>query len=344
MVVVTSHCSSCSSQTDPDDSYCQDCGLFLAHCAEPTPATNFIDPHSGEYLANLSPRSAKPVIALPVVAAVVALFLMVPWGIYALERSYSSISAQYICEQANKNIDEQRPGVAIELLGRLSLAHGGLTASQQQQMNRALFQEADQCILAGKYQSALADLKRISKEFARQQELQERAEVCKRYLWQQANIAKSSRGNSILHGARPQYSQNSLASLESKLAAAERQSRHKAEHKDAAGTRKLAPVSAPVKFAESKEKVRKIASYNSSNIAVDATTTSNSDALQSRVPETAAADKPKAKSSAGFAHNDVVRYNELLAGYFSSRSGVQSGDLHEPPSFREWIEMGKTKF
>ncbi len=41
--------------------------------------------------------------------------------------------------------------------------------------------------------------------------------------------------------------------------------------------------------------------------------------------------------------NDQVRYNELLAGYFSQEHKQSSGSS-EPPSLKEWIDIGRPKF
>jgi hypothetical protein len=43
------------------------------------------------------------------------------------------------------------------------------------------------------------------------------------------------------------------------------------------------------------------------------------------------------------AEKDTVRYNELLAGYFS-RPAKNSQAPAEPPSLHEWIEQGKPNF
>jgi len=40
--------------------------------------------------------------------------------------------------------------------------------------------------------------------------------------------------------------------------------------------------------------------------------------------------------------NDQVRYNELLAGYFSQEHKVSGAN--EPPSLKEWIDNGRPKF
>jgi hypothetical protein len=41
--------------------------------------------------------------------------------------------------------------------------------------------------------------------------------------------------------------------------------------------------------------------------------------------------------------HDVVRYNELLARYFSQDKKQLSGSA-EPPALKEWIELGKPSF
>src|SRR5580658_5580026 len=119
MVVAVSQCSSCGSQTLEDDSYCQECGKFLSRDTTEKKASKLaprlIEHNTGEFLTNLSPRSAKPVVSLPVVAGAVGLLLLLPCGIYAVEHSYSSISENYICDQARKALDASNPGAAIEV-------------------------------------------------------------------------------------------------------------------------------------------------------------------------------------------------------------------------------------
>jgi hypothetical protein len=47
-----------------------------------------------------------------------------------------------------------------------------------------------------------------------------------------------------------------------------------------------------------------------------------------------------------FEANDVARYNELLAGYFSQEHQIHNGNAvpQEPPTFKEWIGSGKPDF
>jgi hypothetical protein len=75
------------------------------------------------------------------------------------------------------------------------------------------------------------------------------------------------------------------------------------------------------------------------------TTTRDAVQIAAGKPSAQAADKPKKSKTAAadFSHNDVARYNALLAGYFSA-SGGSDGELREPLSFREWVEKGKPKF
>src|SRR6202161_761432 len=101
MVVAVSQCSRCGSQTREDDAYCQECGKVLGSGTKeknaPKAAPSSVESRPDEFLTNLSPRSAKPVVSLPVVAGTVALLLLIPYGIYAIEHSYESISKGYIC-------------------------------------------------------------------------------------------------------------------------------------------------------------------------------------------------------------------------------------------------------
>lgn len=66
-------------------------------------------------------------------------------------------------------------------------------------------------------------------------------------------------------------------------------------------------------------------------------------------PDASRSDSAAKKVSAGkpkavkITENDQVRYNELLAGYFSQEH-KQSSAATEPPSLKEWIDSGRPKF
>lgn len=64
-------------------------------------------------------------------------------------------------------------------------------------------------------------------------------------------------------------------------------------------------------------------------------------------PKDAAGNEKRPSLRAGAAEDDVVRYNRLLARYFStghSGDSRSAAETREPPSFREWLDMGRPDF
>jgi hypothetical protein len=353
MVVAVSQCSRCGSQTREDDAYCQECGKFVGSettdTNAPKAAPSSAEPHPSEFLTNLSPRSAKPVVSLPVVAAAVALLLFIPCGIYAIEHSYESISKGYICDQARRAIEAGTPATAIELLKRLALTHHGLTGDESNILDRALAKESDQLIVAGNYQRARDDLQQIKGTLAQSEEVHQRLQVCDRNSAQQiaesAKAPKVADAHAVRRMLKPstltigERARRSLATAGSARAAASTVAK-----RASALTTATTPVSTAANSATSAPPSpdgpppeAKVATTTS------ATATSDPAPVLAGSTSVQAADKTKRSKTANFSHNDVARYNALLAGYFSSRGGGE-GELREPLSFREWVEKGKPKF
>jgi hypothetical protein len=369
MVVAVSQCSRCGSQTFEDDAYCQECGKFqgseTTDTSAPKATADLVAPHTSEFLTNLNPRSAKPVVSLPVVAGVIALLLLIPCGIYAIEHSYESISKSYICDQARKAIEAGTPAAAIELLNRLELTQHGLSSDQRNLLDRALSMESEQMVVAGNYQRAKSDLQQIKGALAQNEEVHQRLQICDRYLAQQAAGAVKAPQNADSHAGRRMSKLSTLNIVERARRSLATTSSARAVAPAVKIAAKVSPtIAAPTAATTSAKASSTIAATTTTvspttsasttaspevsppdtNVspAASAATTSDSAQISVGKPST---DKPKKgkTAAAGFSHNDVARYNALLAGYFSSRGG-NDGELREPLSFREWVEKGKPKF
>jgi len=366
MVVAISQCSGCASQTFEDDSYCQECGKFLRSEAAETKALKLtprlIEQDTGDFLANLNPGSAKPVVSLPVVAGAV-LLLLIPCGIYAVEHSYDSISTSYICDQAKKSLEEGKPEATIEQLDLLAMTHHGLPKPAKDILDNALINESNRLIITGNYQHARNDLKRISSEFANRKAVYARLQVCDHHLaLQSADSDKTS----------------PIADAHTSRRPAKHSTRSIFERRQSPGTTGSASISPTVATTAAKisptaatttakvsptvtttaAKISTTVTSTNTNVAAEAPTADSKVATMASSSTTGvlaqtstggqpalAAVKPKKSkvAAANFSQNDVARYNALLAGYFSSRGGA-NGELREPLSFREWVEKDKPKF
>ncbi|MGH9548223.1 MAG: hypothetical protein ACRD3W_02565 [Terriglobales bacterium] len=323
MAVAASVCPSCNSDTSAEDAYCQECGHFLCAPAkdENDSTSPYINAAVRHVFADLSPRAAKPVVALPVVAGVLGLLALLPWAIYALEKSYSSLSGRYVTDQAAKAIKESQYDVAIDILARNALIHE-LKPEQRDLFDRALLERAQINIRANRFPAAATDLGKISSTFSQSVLAKQLLDQCNAHI---VSAAKLSRPAAI-HLQKLPLRATPRPPAQKEKAAAQTAAKDSPAH------------SVPAQ--------RSIAT-----VETDPARTAPQDQSPQPPPSTEPEkEKPEpvavaARKETAFAQKDLARYNELLAGYFSrGMTRKPAAKTIEPPTFKEWVGQGKPSF
>lgn len=361
MVLAHTCCPECGCETAADDAYCQECGVFLAkdegHRANKISVQQgFLNLQKGHEIASLSPRSDKPVVALPIVAGALGILCLAPFAVHAVENSYSWLSTRYSTEQADKALRGSRYDEAIDIMARARLQHNGrFTPEQERIFNESLFKRGQQFFITNNYAQAAQDFSRITPLFEqknivasllaqcnariaaaptapikmkrsageRRDRIQKAAQVAQRStaVSKPIAIAEASRKPKD-PGVKSELSTSAAQPMEQR---GEKTAKEQPPIKPAAqeGTTSGAPSSAEDKKAAA---ARRVASeQRGTEIAL---------------PQPIGADAAK---STQFSPKDQARYNELLTAFFT-RSIKRPGAVQEPPTIKEWLAGGKKVF
>jgi hypothetical protein len=328
-------------------------------------------------LARLHPSLAKPVIALPLLAMALISLGSVAFFLAGFEKSYSGFSNQYVVDQARLAYKENRFEEGATYLERLALNHK-LDEDESILLNDIYFARSAQRAEHLNYAGAMADLNKIPPQYAKyvlvtskKSELLELIKVRQQQqaqaLAQMKAAAKLDRSKSRLaskSAATPtqrldnEVAPSAISSLDSaRLSASRSESTPRSiafQSESTASPPSKIAASPPSKIAVSPSKIVASGGIESTLPRADGSgVRSDLQAPRSEAPAARAVSSPsrtdaqppkcsgKTKSSK-ITENDQVRYNELLAGYFSQEH-KQSGAL-EPPSLKEWIDSGRPKF
>jgi hypothetical protein len=335
MIAAVDSCPNCRAQTSCEDVFCQDCGFRLEK--QEVSAYSLLEDEGAKEpsfsIERLSPSKARPVVALPVVVLLVSLCGLIIWAVFGgIERIYSSLSSGYIVDQARSLLNAQHAQAAVEILQRQSLARrGALSPDERALFDCALLKVAEENAAAHNYMQAISQLSLVSANCPQRNVVQDR----------------------LVEYKALQAAQSKAATV---LAAATAKVRHLPS---------AAVPSAPVRTPAA----RAAAVAPATKTSVDSIAATPR-AVKEQAPEPLAEEEARAKPAAPqqgdepvkrsalvkpevkYAESDVVRYNELLAGYFSSSTAKSSGkagaerpgEMREPPSLKEWIDLGKPHF
>lgn len=291
-------------------------------------------------MARLHPGLAKPVVTLPLIFAAVIGFVLIIIFLLGFEKSYSAFSNRYVIEQARQAHKENRFDEAATIMERFAIGHQ-LDEQQRTLLYDVYLARAEQRIGRSDYVGAMSDLDKISAQYSkfilvtgRKNELVELIKVQQAQALAQSFIAAKGRlkvERSKLHrNEKPAMSSptNSVLVAPSAISVVpQSETPRGAIHSESpsvrsestSGSESAAGHSEPVDFPPA---------------------LSNPAPSRSELPAQKGLLKAKA---AKITESDQVRYNELLAGYFSQEHKQTSG-ASEPPSLKEWIDIGRPKF
>lgn len=311
MVAVVSLCTSCGSQIQADDRYCQDCGNYLSlrNTATPSPNQPVVVQRERKFLWFKVPNNRQPAVVLPIVASFAGLLLIIPACLYGIETSYKSTAHSYLNEKALEAIKIGHTTEAIDIMTREEIEHKTLTQDQRQIKDQALYVRAGQFMESNDYTSALADLNSITPTFPRAL-VEERFLLC----------------NRALHKGQQRKPQTG-------------QPKQPAEDGDAHQQRQSIERKAKAELNKFKQSLRGASiAQNGDAVTVEAIAPPET-ASEPSTQATNRKDANSKNSTSDFVPTDVVRYNELLATYFSRGQSSK-----EPPTLKEWVRLGKPKF
>jgi hypothetical protein len=309
----------------PEDSFCQDCGFALEHYR----IDSFIDDEycsEGErqtkktwFTVALSPTHAKPAVRLSLIVSVLLLLLLTPFGVIAISNSYDSVSERYIVQHAQKALEQNNPHEAVETLGRLYLWRGNSLHKETVDLyGKALLARSESYLKQHLTLLAMKDLQAVP-----------------------ADCSLSSVAVIKLKALSPQPTGSAIRETRAKPMMSDKRQR----------------TTFPLNSVGAKK--------GTASIVTEAHTLSSSSPTQSEIGSSHLSDainsanfssaikEDKGRRSKGIVHssttkfeaNDIAKYNELLAGYFSHVHQPQKAtNALEPPSFKEWMDSGKPDF
>ncbi len=334
-------CPSCRAEISEDDSFCQECGSALS-----LPESEETVPRLADLrMARLHPSLAKPVVTLPLVALAVIGFALIMFLLLGFEKSYSGFSNHYVIEQATQAYKENRFDEAATILERLSVGRK-LDDQQRTLLCDVYLARAEQRVGRSDYVGAMSDLDKIPSQYSkfilvtgRKNELAELIKVQQVHAQAQALSAtkgrlKQDRSKSTQAGKITNSVLSAPPAISVKLRSEAQQSSTPSEFPKVGSQTPVVRSESTLPSAEIDQKSPALARTEAQPAL------SNAVSSRSELPTQKGLLKAKA---AKITENDQVRYNELLAGYFSQEHKQSSG-ASEPPSLKEWIDIGRPKF
>ena len=284
------------------------------------------------------------------------MLVVAPLALISLEKSYSALSQQYICDQASHLLKEGRATEAAELMARMQLVHRAtLNGKERELLDRSLIEGAQQWLSKNEYALAADALDKVGNKTSF---VLERLAFCHSHMPVASAItaavqAKSSKqrvGTSTHNALLKVKSEDNVASTTSSI---------KATSTAAPTTEPLSQTDARAQAAASNDEAptqrspldKTLASLEAAGAGAPPTSNSpapNSDSVKPATDDTQAAERttvaPSKEAPLRFVQRDLVRYNELLALYFTSRgkAGVRGGETKEPPGLQRVDQAGQT--
>jgi hypothetical protein len=281
-------------------------------------------------------------VLLPILASTVGLFALIPICMYAIDNSYKDISVKYLNDKALEAIQIGHTTEAIEIMTREQIEHTTLRRDQLDILDQAFYKRSAQFMESNNYTSALADLYRITPAFPKKL-VEQRIAECNGHL---PDGGKHGHPTSQTQPAKDATNQAKIKGM----VAPETQPAAQAQLQNPAPS--LVPsVSADQQKSLSQKLLSTLKQRHllpERKRASEVSTTTNNTAEIGNLNSTTAAGSASGNSATAqttsaepdFVPTDVVRYNELLAGYFSHNKKTRS----EPPTFKEWVRAGRGNF
>lgn len=351
-------CPSCRAEISEDDSFCQECGSALSL----PDAVESVSQPAQLKMARLHPSRAKPVVTLPLVALAVVGFALIMVFLVGFEKSYSGFSNRYVIEQATKSYKENRYDEAATILERFSVGHK-LDESERTLLSDVYLARAEQRVTRADYVGAMSDLGKIPSQYSkfilvtgRKNELAELIKV--QQAQAQSQSTSATKGHSKQE--RSKSSTSPVSSLTSPVSSStspvlsSTKSISSTTKPSSSTTNSVLQAPLAISTARQAELPRSSARSDSPVVHSELPAAHSEALVRSAESQPAPVASPpksdlaaqkvllKAKA-AKITESDQVRYNELLAGYFSQDHKQTSG-ASEPPSLKEWIDIGRPKF
>jgi hypothetical protein len=312
-------------------------------------------PKKSWFSIDLSPNAAKPVIQLPVIIFVLALLAVSPFAIMALANSYDSMGEQYICDHARQALAKGNVLEAVEDMQRLYLDRSGKLHKETLSLfAQALIARSDSYLQKKSLPSAMKDLRDVPPDLPESAIAAAKLKALEDVINAPSNLKV---GTAVaLKGVLPTRSRMPGSSDVSKSNSVKQKTHPAApaiEPAIAAKLPLLVPPPPPLAPEEAAVSVTK-----TSALVDERTRAANSALLaeslsHAKVETNHSKDGPNLGKTKGkvtpvqqYEANDVAKYNELLAGYFSQERQIHNGSgvAQEPLSFKEWIGSGKPDF
>lgn len=300
-------------------------------------------------------------MALPLVAFGLIALAAISFFLVGFERSYSGFSNQYVVDQARQAYKQNKFDDAATFLERMALNHK-LDDEQSTLLNDVYLARSAQRLQRLDYAGAMSDLNKISPRYSKFPVVSTRKTELNQLInqtqaQQQAQLALAAKNSARADKSRTRQSskstpaQNSAgATLSQAPNAISTTSASESLTSASQSSNRLSTdsTSARVSIVSSSGlPVRSAAADASVHTGGDAPSTSESSLVRPDGESSRSAppaQKGNARSKAAkITENDQVRYNELLAGYFSQEHKQSAGAM-EPPSLKEWIDSGRPKF
>ncbi len=314
----------------------------------------------------LNPNSAKPAVQLPIVILTLIVLAATPFFVITIANSYDSFSEKFICDHACELLNKGNFLEAVEDMQRLYMDRGGrLKGASLSLLARALIARSDDYLSKKSVPSAMKDLRDVPPDLpeskiaaAKLKTLQDAftinssadtlapGKVPVAVKVQATPRAQTSSKSRILETNAKIKSQTSVVATRETVKSTvpppppdlDTTSASCADNSDA-----LAKPAESGVGAGSSRKVQFVSDdrIKAANSALIAESLSHS-----KDEPNLGKTKGKVKPAPTFAADDVARYNELLAGYFSQDRHPHNGSAvaQDPPSFKEWIGSGKPDF
>ena len=361
MVVAFSLCTKCGSQTQTDDRFCQDCGTVVERSTRNElhsslrSSPNQVKPITKKHWFTMPGSTpGQPAVLLPILASTIGLFALIPICMYAIDNSYKDISVKYLNDKALEAIEIGHTTEAVEIMTREQIEHTTLRRDQLDVLDKAFYKRSAQFMESNNYTSALADLYRITPAFPKKL-VEQRIAECNSHLpdggkhiqpQSRTAPAPAKDGSNAVNtnglvapGAAPiapAQLQNPVPSLVPSVSADQQKSI----------SQKLIST---LKQRHLLPERKRISTDSRSSNNVDTNSTASNTTASAGSPSHTTApgsvgETPANASTSGsdqdFVPTDVVKYNELLATYFSHNQKTRS----EPPTFKEWVRAGRGNF
>jgi hypothetical protein len=167
----TKSCDVCAAETDPEDAFCQECGVSLSRNElEPETLTakiSHLQKTLSERLPKMPPIPGMPKLptAVPAFIGLALLAGAVTWCIQRIDTSFDTFSEDYISSAALKALKKHNTTEAAELLLRFHLEHSGkMTAEHLLMLGQYLTMRADEAIQTKDYSTAINYLQKVSND------------------------------------------------------------------------------------------------------------------------------------------------------------------------------------